>query len=164
MLFPFGGGAGEAVNPVLAPYAKDLVVMRGNQLVPLESQEGLKAPYTVLYFGAGWCPDCRQFSPTLVSAYEHQKPERKRFEVVLLSMDNNAEGMAKFMQTEKMTWPAVAFERLANAAELKKYYTGKGIPCLSVLDGKGSLVLQSKTDQDAAEVLKQLERLLDEAK
>ena len=79
---------------------------------------------------------------------------QKNFEVLFLSMDKTAEGMLAFMRKEKMKCPALVFDKVAAADDLKKYYSGKGIPCLSVIDQKGVLVLQSTNDQDAGEVLK----------
>ncbi len=145
---------------VLARHAADLVALQGAKLAPFRSDSFFKAPYTVLYFGAGWCPDCRRFSPALVSAYDGQRAGAKRFEVLFLTMDKTAEGMLKFMQTEKMNWPALAFDKAAEATDLKKYYSGHGIPCLSVINQKGEAVLQSKSDQDAREVLDELQRML----
>ena len=158
-LAPILARAEAADNPALAPHSADLVVLQGDRVVPFKSDSFLKAPYTVLYFGAGWCPDCRRFSPTLVVAYDHQPPEARGFEVLLLSMDKSAEGLRKFMETEKMSWPAVSFDKMASAADLKKFYSGHGIPCLTVLDQQGTVVLQSKNDQDAASLLKQIETL-----
>lgn len=147
-------------NSVLASHAGQLVALQGEQLVPFKPESFLKAPYTVLYFGASWCPDCRRFSPSLVSAYDRQKPGARRFEVLLLSRDKSAEDMLKFMKTEKMNWPALGFEKLANAGDLQRFYSGHGIPCLTVIDQAGNIVLQSKDDQDANEVLHQLENLV----
>jgi thiol-disulfide isomerase/thioredoxin len=147
-------------NAVVAPHARDLVVLEGETLVPFKPDRFLQAPYQVLYFGAGWCPDCRRFSPSLVAAYKRQSGDAKQFEVLLLSRDKTAEGMLKFMRTEKMQWPALAFEKVAGAEDLARLYSGHGIPCLTVIDSKGSVVLQSKSDQDASEVLRQLEDLL----
>ena len=154
------GLAAEGKNPVTAAHAGDLVVLKNGKLVPFQSTRFFEAPYTILYFGAGWCPDCRKFSPGLVSAYDEQPAGAKRFEVLLYPMDKSADEQLKFMQSEKMKWPAVAFEKLASASDLKKFYSEKGIPWLAVLDREGHLVLQSKSDQDAAEVLKEVEHLV----
>jgi thiol-disulfide isomerase/thioredoxin len=149
--------AAEVPNAIIAPHAKDLVVLQGEKLVPFESAQFLKAPYTIIYFGAGWFPDCRRFSPALAQAYNQQPNGVDRFEVLFFSMDKSAEGMLKFIKSEKMLWPALAFDKLPTAEELKKYYSGHGIPCLSVIDPKGKLLLQSKSDQDAQEVLNALQ-------
>jgi len=150
----------ETNNLTLAPYTSDLMTLDGDSLTPFKAEKLSAARYIVLYFGAGWCVDCRRFSPSLVAAYDKQPEGKPRFEVVLMTMDKTADGMLKFMKSEKMRWPALAFEKVAGAQSLKKYYSGHGIPCLSVLDQKGNLVLQSKSDQDAREILKQLEDLV----
>lgn len=156
--------AAQPTNPVLAPHAADLVALRGDQLVPFNDARFLNAPYTVLYYSAGWCPDCRRFSPSLVAAYAHQPKGGLRFEVLLISQDKNAEGMLKYMQTEKMQWPALAFEKIKGAEDLNKLYSGHGIPCLTIVNSKGEVMLQSKSDQDANEVLKEFQELLSRAK
>src|ERR1041385_2160381 len=94
--------AAGSENVVVAAHAKDLVALQGDQLVPVESPDFLKAPYTILYYGAGWCPDCRRFSPTLVEAYNEQLKGKKQFEVLLVSRDKTADGMLQFMKIEKM--------------------------------------------------------------
>jgi nucleoredoxin len=147
-------------NPVIAPHARDLVVLEGQGLVPFKSDDFMRAEFTVLYFGAGWCPDCRRFSPSLVAAYDQQSLGKKLFEVLLISRDKDSEGMLKFMRSEKMAWPALAFEKVAAASDLERFYSGHGIPCLTVINSKGAIVLQSKDDQDGNEVLAQLQGLL----
>jgi thiol-disulfide isomerase/thioredoxin len=154
----------ETQNTVITPHTKDLLILQGEKLVPFQSAEFLKAPYTILYFGAGWCPDCRRFSPALVDAYNQQPKGGHRFQVVLFSMDKTADGMLRFMKTEKMIWPAIAFDKIGTADDLKKYYSGHGIPCLSVIDLHGKLILQSKSDQDAQEILKGLQDLINDPK
>lgn len=162
--FSIPGQVAQTGNPVLTPHAAELVALRGDQLTPFNDTKFLSAPYTVLYYSAGWCPDCRKFSPSLVEAYAHQPKGGVRFEVLLLSQDKNPEGMLKYMQTEKMQWPALAFDKIKGAEDLKKLYSGHGIPCLTVLNAKGEVVLQSKSDQDANEVLKEFQEMLSKAK
>jgi len=147
-------------NPVILPYADALVALKGGSLVPFNSEDFLQSPFIVVYFGAGWCPDCRRFSPSLVAAYDQQSLGKKLFEVLLISRDKDSEGMLKFMRSEKMAWPALAFEKVAAASDLERFYSGHGIPCLTVINSKGAIVLQSKDDQDGNEVLAQLQGLL----
>ena len=157
---PLVSRAEDSLNAVLAPHARDLVAVQGDQLAPFKSSEFLKARYTILYFSAGWCIDCRRFSPSLVSAYDAQKKDAPRFEVLLLTRDKTEKDMLQYMRHVKMKWPALAFDKVAEASDLKKFYSGDGIPCLTVIDQKGVVVLQSKSDQDATHVLKQLQDLL----
>ena len=150
-------------NPLVAPYADSLVVLKGDKLVPLKADRFLRTRFIVVYFGAGWCPDCRRFSPSLVAAYDQQTANAKRFEVLLVSRDKTQEAMLKFMKTEKMTWPALDFGKVTGAQQLQELYSGHGIPCLTVLDQQGKVVLQSKSDQDGTEILRELETLLKRA-
>lgn len=153
------GTAGQT-NAVLAPYANDLVVARDKQLTPFDSGVFLQAPLVVLYYSAKWCPDCRIFSPKLVAAYNQQPAAGRRFEVLLLSRDKTEQGMLDYMTSEHMPWPALAFDKTAAAADLQKLYSGHGIPCLTVINSQGTVVLQSKSDQDGEDVLKQLLQLV----
>jgi len=63
-----------------------------------------------------------------------------------------------------MSWPALAFEKIEDAQDLKHLYSGHGIPCLTVVDSRGAMVLQSKDDQDGNDVLQQLQDLLKKQK
>ncbi len=160
LALPLALGAEDASNAVIAPYARDLVALQGDKLAPFKAGEFLKARYTILYFGAGWCPDCRAFTPSLVKAYDAQPKGAGRFEVLLLTQDRTEKEMLKYLTDEKMKWPALAFDKMAGAADLKKFYSGRGIPCLTIIDQKGTVVLQSGSDKDADKVLKQLQDLL----
>src|SRR5215813_6905142 len=106
-------------NVVITPHASDLVVLTGDDLVPYDAKEFLRAPYVVLFFGAGWCSDTRRFSPSLVKAYDRQRPGARQFEVLLVSHDKSADGMLKFMKLQKMKWPALAFNQKAAAQDLE---------------------------------------------
>lgn len=145
----------------LRPFrSEDLVVLQGEKLVSFKSATLQSARYTVLYFSAGWCPDCRHFSPALVKAYNLQPAAGPRYEVVLVSKDRSAGEMLNYMKSEHMPWPALAFEKVSEAKELANFRSGQAIPWLTVLDSKGTIVLQSKSDQDANEILEQLTELV----
>ena len=148
-------------NAVLAPHAADLVVLDGDKLVPFKSDHFLKAEYTILYFGAGWCSDCRKFSPGLVAAYKHPFLGRRPFEVLYISQDRSEAEMRQFMIKEKMKWPALAYDKVSSAEDLAKYHPKKSIPWLAVIDRSGSVLLHSESDKDAAEVLQRLQDKLD---
>lgn len=152
--------ADDSSNAILAPHSKDLVALKGGKVAPFHADDFLKARYTVLYFGAGWCSDCREFCPSLVKAYNAQPKGATRFEVLLLTQDKTQKDMEKYMAEEKMKWPALAFDKMATATDLQKYYSNKGIPCLTIIDQKGTVILQSTSDKDGKAVLKELQALL----
>jgi len=152
--------AAGATNAVVAPHAQDWVVLKKDKLVPYSPEELFKARYVILLYSAGWCVDCRAFLPTLVKAYDAQPKGSERFEVLLVSQDKSAKDMLDTMTSEKMRWPALAFDKVDGAEDFKKLYSGHGIPCLTVVDRRGTVVLQSKTDQDAKEMLKKLREMM----
>ena len=93
--------AEDSPNALLAPHAPDLVALQGDKLAPFKSDDFFKARYTILYFSAGWCPDCRAFSPSLVRAYEAQPKGAGRFEVLLVSQDRTEKEMLQYMAVKK---------------------------------------------------------------
>ena len=57
------------------------------------------------------------------------------------------------MKLERMPWPALSFSQIRGAEDLSKFYSGKGIPCLTVINRKGEILRQSNSDQDAEQIL-----------
>jgi len=152
--------AQSAGDNFLQPYRPEFVHLQAGKLEPFNSDQFIKAPYFILFYCAGWCPDCRRFTPELVKAYAQQNPADKSYEVLLLPMDRSEEGMVENMQIQQMKWPAVAYAKFGPTHPLRKLFSAKGIPCLTVVDAKGTILFQSKSDQDAPEVLKQLQQLV----
>jgi thiol-disulfide isomerase/thioredoxin len=160
LALPFAARAEDSTNVVIAPHAKDLVAVQGDKVVPFKADDFLKARYTVLYFGASWCPDCKIFCPSLIKAYDNQPKGSARFEVLLMSKDYTAKDMEKYMVDGKMKWPALAFDKVDDAADLQKYFSNHGTPGVTVIDQKGKVIFQSESDKDGKEVLKKLQDML----
>jgi thiol-disulfide isomerase/thioredoxin len=160
LALPLVTRADDSPNAIIAPHAKDLVAWQGDKVTAFKADDFLKARYTVLYFGAGWCPDCRAFCPSLVKAYDAQPKDANRFEVLLLTKDYKQKDMEKYMAEEKMKWPALAFDKVDSATDLAKFYSNKGIPCLTVIDQKGNVILQSTSDKDGKETLQKLQDMI----
>eukprot|EP01052_Picozoa_sp_SAG31_P057642 SAG31_NODE_17175_length_677_cov_1.239243_1_plen_95_part_00 len=68
---------------------------RDGQPVTLGSLRQKKV--VLLYFGAGWCPPCRAFSPTL-SSFALQHPRASEFAVLFVSADHTEMGMKAFAE------------------------------------------------------------------
>lgn len=99
--------------------------------------------FVVLYFSAGWCPGCRQFSPTLVDFYgKHKRDVGKRFEIVWVSRDRSAAEMQQYAKAHGFAWLAVAWDNL-NSIPITQAYDPLGIPSVVVLDAKGALLADS---------------------
>ena len=48
-----------------------------------------------IYFSAGWCGPCRQFTPILSKFYSEMNKKGKKFEVVFISRDRSQEEFAE---------------------------------------------------------------------
>ena len=95
-----------------------------------------------LYYSASWCGPCRQFTPKLVQFYQQVAAHHPEMEIVLIGDDESAADMQKYMQNDRMPWPALRFERKAMERELT-HYSGNGIPDLVLVDGDGKILSDS---------------------
>jgi nucleoredoxin len=95
-----------------------------------------------IYFSAHWCPPCRKFTPELVAYYNRVAPQHPEFEIVFYSADRSATAMQDYMRETNMPWPAIDYEKLPTKEAIRKY-TGKGIPCLVLVDQTGKVVSDS---------------------
>lgn len=117
--------------------------------------------FVLLYFSAGWCPPCHQFTPKLVDFY-NAHGGGAAFEVVFVSSDADAEKMQAYIDEYKMPWLAVKHDQV-KASGLQERYAGNGIPDLEVLGTDGTVVSSSFNGQQYRgpyEVLKDLEKAL----
>ena len=91
--------------------------------------------YYVFYYTASWCGPCHQFTPSLVAFYNKQKNDK--FEIVLITSDQEEDAMEGYAEEMKMPWPQL---KLKEAAKFKKEFEHgvSGIPSVIVceLDGK----------------------------
>ena len=119
-----------------------LVALRGKSALPCAAPDLPQAKYIGLYFSAGWCGPCHQFTPALVKFYSEMKPKYPGFEVVFVSEDESANAMEKYMGEMTMPWPAVRYSAAKGNRALNKY-AGPGIPCLVLLNEKGEVLSHS---------------------
>ncbi len=144
-----------AAPPAVAPVAKTaggavmarrlqgkLVQLQGGALRPQEAGRLDGVQFYALYFSAAWCGPCRQFTPRLVRAYQELRAAYPEFEVVLVSADQSAGEMQKYMTGDRMPWPALRFDQIRQAGEIMRY-AGDGIPCLVLVDAAGRVLSDS---------------------
>ena len=98
--------------------------------------------YYAIYYSAHWCPPCRKFTPQLVSFYNSYARKYDNFEIIFVSNDRNENDMKSYMKETNMPWPALEFARNKKGHPATKY-SGRGIPCLVLLDNKGSVLAHS---------------------
>lgn len=117
--------------------------------------------YVVFYRGAGWCPPCRQFSPTLLKTYQELKPKHPDFELIFLSDDKSVPDLQKYVKEEGFPWLTVTQARLKELLIVAPAL-GRSIPQLLVMDRHGKVLIDSN-QMDRAVALKRLEALLKQA-
>jgi len=131
------------VSNILADQLKgDLVAWKNesiSSLTPFEEEALSKKKLIALYFSAGWCGPCRQFTPQLVEFYNRVAPQHPEFEIIFVSNDRSPGAMGTYMRDTKMPWPAIDFSKLPTKGALKKY-AGEAIPCLVLLDASGKVL------------------------
>ena len=139
-----------------------LVALRGKSVVPFAAPDLPQAKYIALYYSAGWCGPCHQFTPDLVKFYNELKPKYPGFEIIFMSRDQGANAMEKYMAEMAMPWPAVRYSAVKSDRALTKY-AGPGIPDLVLVNEKGEVLSDSYAGKDYLgphKVMNDLKRLL----
>jgi len=120
----------------------NLVRLQNGNLVSCYDEELASKQIYGLYFSAHWCGPCRKFTPQLVAYYNQIARDHPEFEIIFVSADKSADGMATYMRESGMHWPAIEYSKLANVPALQKY-AGKGIPDLVIVDASGKVLADS---------------------
>jgi nucleoredoxin len=150
-----------STNQIIDRLNGKLVIYNGSSLERLEASALKGKKYLAVYFSASWCGPCRKFTPQLVDWYHGRKAQLDQFDVIFVSQDKSKEEMLEYMKQDKMPWPALKFAN-ASSSPLEKY-SGRGIPCLVVIDQQGKVLSHSYKGDDylgPAKVIKDLEGLL----
>lgn len=95
-----------------------------------------------LYYGAGWCPPCRAFSPDFVKYVNETTPKHPEFAVIFLNDDKQIPEMLAYMQQEKMPFPATNMKDW-NQNNLLTSYSSQLIPQLVIVDRFGKVLATS---------------------
>ena len=96
----------------------------------------------VLYYGASWCPPCRQFTPGFVKYIKRVLPSNPRLSVAMMSNDKDEAQMRSYMTEEHMPWPAAPFAAMQNSPLLLSYEKN-GIPQVVILDRQGKVLAEN---------------------
>lgn len=119
--------------------AGKLVRMEDGKLRPFDVARLAGVKFYALYYSAGWCAPCREFTPGFVDAYEKIRALYPEFEVVLVNHDRSPAAMVDYMRDDKMTWPALQWSAIAGTRDITRY-GGDGIPCLVLVDENGKVL------------------------
>lgn len=133
--------AGTRAQNIPGELNGQLVALRGKSALSYAPPDLPRAKYVALYFSAGWCGPCHQFTPELVKFYNELKPKHPEFEIVFVSRDRGQNTMEKYMSELNMPWPALRYG-ITKGSRLNKY-AGPGIPDLVLLNEKGEVLSDS---------------------
>lgn len=96
-----------------------------------------KGHVVLLDFWASWCGPCRGEMPNVVRAYARY--HSKGFEIVGLSLDEDAGAWRNAIKTLGMTWPQLSDLKGWRSAAAQAYAV-KGIPHTVLIDAKGNII------------------------
>jgi len=76
----------------------------------VKAPDALEKKIIGLYFSAGWCPPCREFTPLLREFYGEIKRKNLPFEIVFISFDKTSEDMKSYFMDSHGDWLAVSWD------------------------------------------------------
>ncbi|VDM96426.1 unnamed protein product [Thelazia callipaeda] len=113
--------------------------------VPLTKRNGetvkahdLKDKAIILYFSAGWCGHCRQFTPKLKTWYD-TAAKKENIEIVWISRDREAQHQLDYCKKALPDIPYIPFGD-KHISEFLKKYDVKTIPTARLVNSNGEVV------------------------
>lgn len=146
----FGGTFAKSSDKELARYGKKLAkkpAAQESDLVgkPLEldgttakglpfAWEGYRGKVVIVDFWATWCGPCRREMPNVKAFFEKHK--EKGFEVVGVSLDQDQEALATYIEENQLPWETLA----GDTQPLAEKYGVRAIPTMMLVDKTGKIV------------------------
>ena len=118
------GGEAQVSGPTLEGKTLDVSELRGKVVL--------------IDFWATWCPPCRAELPGLRDLYARH--EEDGFRVVGVSLDNDAEVLARFVKEQKIPWPQIVFPEQGPDNPVARRYEVRSIPAKLLIDREGRIV------------------------
>jgi len=97
----------------------------------------MKSKYTVVVFGASWCPKCKEELPEIVQSYAKWKSQG--VEVVFVSLDEDKEVYKSFIKI--FPFISTCDYKKWDSKTVKDYYVF-GTPTMYLLDNKREIILR----------------------
>jgi peroxiredoxin len=111
----------------------------------------------LLNFWASWCPPCREEMP-LFSRW-HREFNARGFQVIGVSMDDDAEEVKKFLAAYPVTYPIV----MGDAKFAGQFGGVLGLPLSYLIDAQGRVVARYQGEADLAKMEARVRELLGRA-
>ncbi len=112
-----------------------------------------KHKVVLIDFWASWCGPCRASLPALKETYAEY--HAKGFEIVGVSLDNNADNWKKCIKDEGLTWPQMS-DLKGWDSEGAALYGVRGIPATVLLDSEGTIIARNQSEAQLNEKLEEL--------
>jgi thiol-disulfide isomerase/thioredoxin len=120
--------------------APDMVFDKSNFIHPnkiLNKLSDVKSKYTVVVFGASWCPKCKEELPEITKLYNKWK--LKGVEVVFIALEEDKKA---FMDYAKVfPFPSYSDNKKWESKIVKDYYVFS-TPTIFLLDNKREIILR----------------------
>ena len=142
------------IEPGLAAPEFGLPLLGGGEI----SLRALRGKVVLVNFWATWCAPCEQEMPAMQRLYAQLAP--RGFELVAISVDEDAEDVARFRERLALGFP-IALDPKRDAADR---YQSFRYPESFLIDREGTLVARyiGERDWDAPAYSGRIARLLDE--
>jgi thiol-disulfide isomerase/thioredoxin len=120
--------------------APDIVFSLGERTNSNNSEKlsEMEQDYTLVIFGAAWCPQCAEEIPRLKNYYKNWK-KKYNLEIVLISLDQNKEDFTSF--TNNFPWVNYCDYKSWESEVVKDYYVF-GTPSMFLLDKNRKILLR----------------------
>ncbi|XP_068609475.1 nucleoredoxin-like protein 2 [Brachionichthys hirsutus] len=108
----------------------------------IDPEEALGNKVVGIYFSAGWCPPCRDFTPVLCDFYTDLMEEREtpaQFEIVFISSDKSSDDMVEYYHALHGDWLALPWAD-GYKHVLKERFTITAVPKLVIVKQNGDLI------------------------
>jgi thiol-disulfide isomerase/thioredoxin len=126
-----------------------LTTSEGKQMV----LSSLRGKIVMIDFWASWCGPCRKENPNVINVYK--KFHTKGFEIIGVSLDDNAEKWHDAIVKDELPWYHVS-ELKGWESEVAKVYGVDAIPFTVLLDKEGKILAKGLRSKNLEEKLNEI--------
>ena len=120
--------------------APEIIFIKSGFSIPpkaIDKLSDIKSKYTLVVFGASWCPKCNEELPEITKLYSKWKS--KDVEVVFIALEDNKSNFVNFSKT--FPFPSFSDNKKWDGKIVKDYYVFS-TPTMFLLDSKRKILLR----------------------